>query len=104
MPHHIRLLGFWSCAATAGLRYRHVRHFGRPRTLDAGERVWLTGEGLAGPAEVAVNGHVVGHVAEGGLGFAFDVTSFLQVRNELAMTLSSEDGIGEMILEIRSES
>ena len=82
MPvHRIRLRGFWEATPLADGRTRHVRRFGKPRTLDPGETAWVVGD--AGPAAVFLNGEEVGRVEAGP--FAFEVTERLQPRNELAI-------------------
>jgi hypothetical protein len=91
--HRIRLRGFWEATPRADGRTRHVRRFGKPRTLDPGESAWLVGD--TGPAAVFLNGEPVGQSVGP---FAFEVTSRLQTRNELAI----EGELGEVALEIRS--
>ena len=94
MPtHRIRLRGFWEATPLADGRTRHVRRFGKPRTLDPGETAWVVGD--AGPATVFLNGEEIGYADVGP--FAFEVTSRLQTRNELAI----EGELGEVALEIR---
>jgi len=60
------------------------RRFGYPGRIDAHERVWLVGEGVAGPAEIVFQGEPLG-VALGR--FAFEVTSRLRERNLLKVAL-----------------
>lgn len=93
MPHRIRLRDFWEAIPLDGSRTRHVRRFGRPRTLDPGETAWVVGD--AGPATAFLNGEMIGQSEAGP--FAFEVTSRLQTRNELAI----EGELGEVALEIR---
>lgn len=97
-PHRIRLRGFWGAAPLGDGRTRHRRAFGRPRTLDPGERAWLVSDGVAGPATVLVNGEPVGTVPAAGP-FAFDVTDRLRPRNEAV--IETAGGVGEVALEIR---
>jgi hypothetical protein len=98
--HTIRLGPPWDVTATAG-RARHARKFGRPRTLDAGERVWLVCDRLPGAAEVSVNGLSVGETFEPGP-FAVDVTDRLAARNEVVLLVASFAPLGAVVLEIRS--
>ena len=98
--HTIRLRGAWSATTTGG-RARHARKFGRPRTLDAGERVWLVCNGVPGPTSVFVNGESVGMIEEGGGPFAADVTDRLEMRNEVVFDTAATDPLGEVVLEIR---
>ncbi len=97
--HRIRLRGAWEVTPLAGGRARHVRRFGRPRTLGPGESVWLVCDSAPGPAAVLVNGEVVGRAEAGP--FAVEITTWLAPRNELA--IETADGpLGEVALEIRS--
>ncbi|HET6576468.1 MAG TPA: hypothetical protein VFG68_22905 [Fimbriiglobus sp.] len=94
MPvHRIRLRGFWEATPLADGRTRHVRRFGKPRTLDPGETAWVVGD--AGPATVYLNGEMIGQSEAAP--FAFEVTARLQTRNELAI----EGTLGEVALEVR---
>jgi hypothetical protein len=88
--HRIRLRGSWAVTPLPDGRFRHVRRFGRPRTLDPDETLWVA----CGAAAVSVNG-----VAMAGEG-AFDVTGLLQPRNELAIETAAE-GEPEVVLEVR---
>lgn len=97
--HAIRLGPPWQAAANDG-GVQHVRKFGRPRSLDAAERVWLVCEHVPGPAEVRVNGTVVGSPEASGP-FATDITSLLQPRNEVAFVVASDGPLGAVALEIR---
>jgi hypothetical protein len=102
MPtHRIRLRGSWEVAALGDGRMRHARRFGRPRTQDANETVWLVCESVPGGAVVSLNGTVIGH-AEAGQAFAFDVTGQLDVRNEVAIDVMNNAALGEVALEIRA--
>src|SRR5260370_10833568 len=94
----------WNDGGLAGFsgRVRFRRHFGYPGRIDSFERVWLTFAGVAGSAEVWLNGHFLGRPQEGP--FEFDVTSHLQNRNVLEVDVEGpEDGglWGEVALEIR---
>jgi hypothetical protein len=63
------------------------RKFGYPGRIDEHERVWLIGEGVAGPAEVRLAGQALGVVS--GDHFAFDVTRLLAKRNLLEVELDA---------------
>ena len=99
MAHRIRLGTPWDSTATDDGRARHVRRFGRPRTLDANERVWLVAESLPAESNAAVNGTAVESELAGS--FAADITSLLKPRNEVAFTLPAKASLGEVALEIR---
>ncbi|MDB5309265.1 MAG: hypothetical protein JWO38_3467 [Gemmataceae bacterium] len=98
--HSIRLRGSWE-VASAGGRTRYARKFGRPRTLDPNERVWLVCDSVFGPAGVFVNGERVGTVEEPGRPFAAEITQLLNPRNEVVFDTTSADPLGEVALEIR---
>lgn len=130
-PHRIRLNGPWQLQpvaregqpthepvrvahpcrwADAGLvgfagTVRHVRRFGKPGILNPGEHVWLTGEDVAGSADVSLNGVLLGTVSGP---FEFPVTPLLFPRNEIviAVTAASDSGglPGEVALEIRASA
>jgi hypothetical protein len=114
-PHRIRLRGPWEydageahgklalpAATPLAGAVRFSRRFGYPGRIDGDERVWLVLDGLAGPATVALNGTELGS-ARGDA--EFDVTSRLQPRNEVAVTLSDLPAGGspwqEVCLEVR---
>ena len=97
--HSIRLGPPWQVAATAG-GTRHARKFGRPRTLDADERLWLVCAHVPGPAEVRVNGALVG-AADAPGPFAADVTPLLDPRNEVTFVVASSAPLGAVALEVR---
>ena len=99
MAHRIRLSSQWDSNATGDGRTRHVRRFGRPRTLDANERVWLVAESLPAESEAAVNGTALESALADS--FAADITSLLKPRNEVAFTLPTGTSLGEVALEIR---
>jgi hypothetical protein len=132
-PHRIRLRGPWQCEPLArrdstaplpapcqmmmpcrwgdgGLgdfagRVRFRRRFGLPTRLDPQEHVWITFAGIAGEAEISLNGQPLGSWTgnEGPLGF--EITGLLQARNELTVEVTAADGSGglwgEVALEIR---
>ncbi len=85
-PHRMRLREPWHKQSTPeGIHCR--RRFGYPGRIDDYERVWLVFEGVAGPATVSLNGHVLGKNHGQAHSFEFDVTSLLQPRNELSMVI-----------------
>ena len=97
--HRIRLGPPWQLAATDG-GTRHARKFGRPRTLDANERLWLVCERVPGAGEVRVNGTLVASPdAPGPL--AADITPFLLPRNEVVFAVASDGPLGAVALEVR---
>jgi hypothetical protein len=97
--HTIRLGPPWEVVAEEG-RTLHARNFGWPRTLDPGERVWLVCESVPGPAEVALNGTVVGTTVATGA-FAAEITGHLRPRNKLVVAVASGEPLGQVALEIR---
>jgi hypothetical protein len=102
MPaHRIRLRGAWEAAPLGGGRVRHARRFGRPRTQDARETVWLVCESVPGAAVVSLNGARIGEAAAG-QGFALDVTGRLDARNEIMIDVLSDAALGEVVIEIRA--
>ena len=90
-PHRIRLNGFWTATPTADGRVEHARSFGKPRTSDATETLWVVTET---PGEVSVNGVPLGHGVEVLIGVE------LQSRNRLAIVTDAE--LGEVALEVRT--
>lgn len=98
--HTIRLGPPWQTNTTDG-GTRHARKFGRPRTLDANERLWLVCEHVAGVAEVRVNGEPVGSPDVAGP-FAADITAHLLPRNEITFTVASDAPLGAVALEVRT--
>jgi hypothetical protein len=100
MTHTIRLGPPWEVTAD-GATTRHSRNFGRPRTLAPGERVWLVCGAVPGPAEVSVNGQVVGTPAAAGP-FAADVTDLLRPRNAVVFAVASGEPLGRVVVEIRA--
>lgn len=97
--HCIRLRDPWNTVSHDG-RTRHARKFGRPRTLEPHEHVWLTCAVVPAAAEVYVNGKRVGAVAAG-QSFAADITGLLSPRNEVVFDLAGNDSLGEVSLEVR---
>jgi hypothetical protein len=98
--HRIRLRGSWETTSDAG-HTTHTRRFGRPRTLEPGERVWLVCDSIPAPAAVLLNGTPVGTTSAPGP-LAVDVTSSLSPRNEVRIGVASAEPLGEVVLEIRS--
>jgi hypothetical protein len=91
-PHRIRLAGFWveSAAPHGGTCY--TRSFGRPRTLDTGDEVWLV---LGTRGEVRVNG------VRMGLGGEFRLDAVLEPRSTAEIVLTAGVPLGEVAIEIR---
>jgi hypothetical protein len=98
--HQIRLGPPWDVTATDS-GTRHARKFGRPRTLDANERLWLVCAHVPSAAEVRVNGTPVGAL-EAPSPFAADITDFLQQRNEVVFAVAAEGRLGVVVLEVRA--
>ncbi|MGL6097842.1 MAG: hypothetical protein ACRC7O_18830 [Fimbriiglobus sp.] len=99
-PHRIRLRGFWEVTPLPDGRARHRRAFGRPRTLDPGERAWLVCDAVPGSTVVSVNGDAIG-TGDGGA-FAADVTDRLNPRNDVVFATPAGAELGEVALEIRA--
>jgi hypothetical protein len=89
--HTIRLGEPWERTELGDGRTRHRRRFGRPRTLDATERLWLACDR---PVSAVVNG------AQLGTGERFDITDHLQPRNELVIEAASPEPLGTVLLEV----
>jgi hypothetical protein len=98
--HRIRLGPPWQITSSQD-RTTHTRNFGRPRTLDAGERLWLVCESVPGAAEVSLNGELIGTLAEAGP-FATDITDLLRPRNAVAFVVASDEPPGSVWLEVRT--
>jgi hypothetical protein len=99
MPHVIRLRGAWEVTSAVGLTI-HTRNFGKPRTLESQERVWLVCQDVPGPAEVFLNGHKVAESGEAG-SIAVGITEHLQPRNNLRFEVAARARLGEVSIEIR---
>lgn len=93
-------------------RARLRRRFHRPTNLDPHEHVFIVFDGIGGTAEISVNGHHLGTVADGPERQGFDITSLLQPANDLFVEItfdaeSSADRPGGLwapvALEIRSQ-
>lgn len=100
--HTIRLAAPWEIAATAG-GTRHARKFGRPRTLDPAERLWLVCAHVPGAADVVLNGERIATLAAPGP-LAVEITPFLRTRNEVAFEVASAGPLGAVALEVRAAS
>jgi hypothetical protein len=103
-PHRIRLRDPWQHEASADApgHARSRRRFGYPGRIDPHERVWLTVAGVAGPAEVSLNGVALGR-AEGDA--EFEVTGLLRPRNEVMLEGPGDSGgvpFAEVALEVRA--
>jgi hypothetical protein len=132
-PHRIRLHGPWDCEPIAtrdqvplppprrmvppsclrdwGLAgfVGHVllrRRFGYPGRIDSYEHVWLTLAGVAGRANIALNGQTLGIEQTGEI--EFEITGLLEARNRLEIVLDAggDDAglIGAVALEIRRDA
>ena len=99
LTHSIRLGPPWQLTSVEG-GTQHTRKFGRPRTLDATEGLWLVCERLPGPAEVRVNGTPLPATDAPGP-FAADITPLLLPRNEVLIVVSSNEPLGAVWLEVR---
>jgi hypothetical protein len=86
-------------------RVRCRRRFGAPRQIDSHECVWLTFAGADALAEVWLNERFLGRHEGPRDSFEFEVTSLLQMHNELTVEVESacaEGGLwGEVALEVR---
>ena len=94
--HRIRLGPPWEVAPLGDGRTRHARRFGRPRTHDTSERVWIVAE-LPDGSEVTLNGDTL----EAEASFAADVTDRLLPRNELVIVVPNDAAPAGVALEIR---
>lgn len=103
MAHRIRLRDGWETAFAEGVT-RHSRKFGRPRTLDANERVWLVCEETPANAELRLNGHSIGRMEAVRGSFAIDITELLLPRNKLDICFPGEASLGPVFIEIRTET
>jgi GNAT superfamily N-acetyltransferase len=103
--HTIRLAGGWAGTSTEGMT-RYTRRFGRPRTLDPNETVWVTIRDTHGSGTVSVNGRPIGEIVDASVPFAVEIRPLLQDRNELVLDLRTSDdhSPGDVTLEIRTES
>jgi len=96
-PHRIRLRGHWQVTPLDDDRNRHMRRFGRPRTLDVNEHLWVVCAGLPADAVVTVNGVLVGSG-----NCSVDITEILDLRNEVTIEVPALSTIDEVLLEVRT--
>lgn len=99
--HTIRLNGFWiATAIPTGMRF--TRTFGKPRTLDANETVWIVVGSLPTIGTVRVNDTILGNFAAS-TPFAFEITPLLVSRNQIAFDLVTSTGVAidGVVMEIR---
>jgi hypothetical protein len=104
-PRRVTLPGRWTAFGLADFAGRVLfrRRFGCPSNVDADERVWLTGAGVADRAAVTLNG-VLLDASVGPSAFEIEVTPLLRTRNELLLEVEGgPDGgpWGEVALEVR---
>jgi hypothetical protein len=84
--HTIRLHSGWTTDGS-----RSTRHFGAPRTVDAGDTVWLVAS--SGPLNALLNGETVT--------LPVDVSQRLQPRNVLVVDLPPGVALPSVMMEIR---
>lgn len=84
-PGKLKVPTAWSETPLAGFhgRVRFRRSFHKPRTLDPDECLWLAFGGVDYFAEVFLNGERLGSHAGYFEPFAFEISSLLEMRNEL---------------------
>ncbi|MCI0705753.1 MAG: hypothetical protein L0241_32225 [Planctomycetia bacterium] len=99
VSHRINLGPPWEVTPVAG-GVKHARKFGWPRTLDANERLWLVCEQVPGAAEVSLNDSPLGKISAAGP-FAAEITVLLQPRNEVVFSVTSDEPLGAVSLEVR---
>jgi hypothetical protein len=97
--HTIRLRAAW-VVGREGDRTVHSRHFGWPRTLDQGERLWLVCSQLSGQADVRLNGEIVATTPARGP-FRLDITELVRPRNTVGFSVTTNESVGEVTLEVR---
>lgn len=97
--HVIRLRGSWEISSD-GNRTTCSRRFGRPRSLEDGEQVWLVCSHVPGPGAVMLDGAALSSVAEAGP-VALDITDHLRPRNRVAFSFEGNGELGEVSIEIR---
>lgn len=101
--------GDWTAALGDDFRgrVRYTRRFNCPTNLDASERVWLVCDGVAGTAQIALNGQPIFALKASGRAGSCDVTPHLLPHNALTVEVSAPPGgpaggiTGEVRLEIR---
>jgi hypothetical protein len=104
-PVRVTVPGHWQTGGLAGFtgRVRYRRPFGYPGRIDDNERVWITLEKVHGSSEISLNSRLL---ATEGHSFdykEFEVTSLLQVRNELIVEVEDLEGTGGLIGEVAME-
>lgn len=122
-PHQIRIRGPWTFRLENGdqgsmkipgpwerdeSQVTFVRGFNWLARLEPAESVWLIFQGYAGCGPVSVNGTQIGELTDGPA--AFELTSLLQPRNELRISMNFEAvpeqsprGLwGDVALEVRT--
>ena len=99
--HKIRLRGAWRIERRDDGSAVFERSFGSPRTLDAGETIWLVCDDVPGIGVVLVNGRMAGDAIGGA--FAAELTGRLLPRNAVRFELTGvgEAELGEVRLEFR---
>jgi hypothetical protein len=112
--HRIHLRRAWQREPADSGRVRWRRRFNRPTGLGPREQVWLVLEGFRPPVDVLLNQHPLGSLPPAKSTTRFDVTSLLELRNELCLdtreteasagagTRDQPDPPGEVCLEIRT--
>jgi beta-galactosidase/beta-glucuronidase len=85
----VRMPSSWQSAfGSVSGRVLFRRRFQRPTNLDPNERVHIAFDGLGGQATIAVNGQRIGSLADTTETVSFDITSLLEMSNELTVELS----------------
>jgi len=97
--HTIRLGPPWVVVTHAG-RTTHSRNFGSPRTLDAGERLWLVCAAVPAATDVSVNGEALASVEVAGP-FAVNITDRVRPRNVVVFAVAAGETLGAVTLEVR---
>lgn len=95
MAHSIRLREPWereALGAEGGGPCKYSRGFHKPTGLEAGSRVWLVVDELAGEVEVRVNGQKLGRIEPGCYPARFDITAALKANNLVEITVRQEEG------------
>lgn len=97
--HRIRLRGAWEIETLDATRVRCSRNFGKPRTLDPHESVWLFCESTLHFDNFKLNDTPIGSPGNGPL--TIDITSIIQPRNVLILEGPSSEITQGVALEIR---
>lgn len=100
--HTIRLKHFWISTVLPTGRVRFTRSFGKPRTLDANETVWIVASSSPGTGTATLNGTCLGNF-EANVPFAFEISGLLSNRNEVCLEIVTtvELAIEDIVLEFR---